>query len=75
MSMGLGMFYARSSKQKMNTKSSTETKLVGVSEYLPFIISPTTKNKPRTTIYTDSVLEIINQHSNNNTTISTESNQ
>ena len=36
MSMGTGMFHARSSKQKINTKSSTETELVGVSEYLPF---------------------------------------
>ena len=38
MSMGIGMFHARSSKQKINTKSSTETELVGVSEYLPFNI-------------------------------------
>ena len=38
MSMGLGVFHARSSKQKINTKSSTETELVGASEYLPFNI-------------------------------------
>ena len=38
MSMGRGVFHARSSKQKLNTKSSTETELVGVSEYLPFNI-------------------------------------
>ena len=38
MSMGTGFFHARSSKQKINTKSSTETELVGVSEYLPFNI-------------------------------------
>ena len=38
MSMGLGVFHGRSSKQKLNTKSSTETELVGVSEYLPFNI-------------------------------------
>ena len=39
MSMGVGTFHAsRSSKQKLNTKSSTETELVGVSEYLPFNI-------------------------------------
>ena len=38
MLMGIGTFHARSSKQKLNTKSSTETELVGVSEYLPFNI-------------------------------------
>ena len=38
MSMGVGMFNARSSKQKINTKSSTETELVGVSKYIPFNI-------------------------------------
>ena len=32
------MISCRSSKQKINTKSSTETELVGVSEYLPFNI-------------------------------------
>ena len=36
MSMGVGMFHVRSSKQRVNTKSSTETELVGVSKYLPF---------------------------------------
>ena len=38
MSMGVGTFHARLSKQKLNMKSSTETELVGVSEYLPFNI-------------------------------------
>ena len=38
MSMGRGFFHARSSKQKINTKRSTETELVGVSEYVPFNI-------------------------------------
>ena len=32
------MIHAKSSKQKINTKSSTEAKLVGVSEYLPYHI-------------------------------------
>ncbi len=36
MSMGWGVFHAKSSKQKLNTKSSTETELVGVSEYIPY---------------------------------------
>ena len=36
MSMGFGVFHAKSSKQKLNTKSSTETELVGTSEYVPF---------------------------------------
>ena len=36
--MGWGVLHARSSKQKLNTKSSTEAELVGVSEYLPYNI-------------------------------------
>lgn len=36
MSMGIGILHGRSSKQKLNTKSSTESELVGVSEYIPF---------------------------------------
>ena len=35
MSMGWGVLHSKSSKQKLNTKSSTEAELVGVSEYLP----------------------------------------
>ena len=38
MSFGRGMVHCRSSKQKLNTKSSTEAELVGVSDYLPFNI-------------------------------------
>ena len=38
MSFGTGVIHTRSSKQKLNTKSSTEAKLVGVSEYLPYHI-------------------------------------
>jgi hypothetical protein len=38
MLMGRGLVYGRSSKQKLNTKSSTEAKLVGVSEYFPYNI-------------------------------------
>mmetsp|Transcript_26947 Transcript_26947/g.39877 ORF Transcript_26947/g.39877 Transcript_26947/m.39877 type:complete len:422 (-) Transcript_26947:45-1310(-) len=38
MSFGLGTLHARSSKQKLNTKSSTEAELVGVSDYLPYNI-------------------------------------
>jgi hypothetical protein len=38
MSMGRGMIHCRSSKQKLNTKSSTEAELVGTSEYVPFNI-------------------------------------
>ena len=36
MSFGLGTIHAKSSKQKLNTKSSTEAELVGVSDYLPY---------------------------------------
>ena len=38
MSMGRGMIHCRSSKQKLNTKSTTESELVGTSEYTPFNI-------------------------------------
>ena len=36
MSMGWGTIHCKSSKQKLNTKSSTESELVGLSEYLPY---------------------------------------
>ena len=39
MSFGTRVIHTRSSKQKLNTKSSTEAKLVSVSEYLPYHIS------------------------------------
>jgi hypothetical protein len=35
MSLGIGGFSCKSSKQKLNTKSSTEAELVGASDYLP----------------------------------------
>ena len=38
MSFGRGVIHARSNKQKLNTKSSTEAEVVGVSDYLPFNI-------------------------------------
>ena len=34
--MGYGIIHGKSSKQKINTKSSTESELVGVSEYIPY---------------------------------------
>ena len=37
-SMGRGMVHSQSNKQKINTKSSTEAKLVGLSDYLPHSI-------------------------------------
>ena len=36
MSYGYGMIHCKSSKQKLNTKSSTESELVGASEYVPY---------------------------------------
>ena len=36
--MGTGVVHSRSSKQSINTKSSTETELVGVSDYIPYAI-------------------------------------
>ena len=38
MSYGTGVVHAKSSKQKLNVKSSTECEIVGVSEYTPFNI-------------------------------------
>ena len=38
MSMGWGALEAKSTKQKLNTKSSTESELVGMSDYLPYNI-------------------------------------
>ena len=37
-SFGIGALHTKSTKQKLNTKSSTEAELVGVSEYLPYHI-------------------------------------
>lgn len=36
--MGTGTVHCKSSKQKLNTRSTTESELVGVSEYLPYTI-------------------------------------
>ena len=36
MSMGRGTLHNKSSKQKLNTRSTTESEVVGVSEYLPY---------------------------------------
>ena len=36
MSFGTGTIHCRSSKQKLNTKSSTEAKIPGISDYLPY---------------------------------------
>ena len=38
MSMGVGTVHNKSSKQKLNTRSTTESEVVGVSEYLPYDI-------------------------------------
>ena len=38
MSMGVGTVHNKSSKQKLNTRSTTESEVVGVSEYLPYNI-------------------------------------
>jgi len=37
-SMGWGVLHAKASKQNINTKSTCESELVGVSEYIPFKI-------------------------------------
>ena len=38
MSLGVGVFNQKSTKQKLYTKSSTETEVVGASDYLPYTI-------------------------------------
>ena len=38
MSFGLGVIHCKTSRQKLNTKSSTEAEVVGVSDYLPYNI-------------------------------------
>ena len=38
MSMGTVTVHSKSSKQKLNTRSTTESEVVGVSEYLPYDI-------------------------------------
>jgi hypothetical protein len=38
MSFGTGIIHGKASKQKLNTKSSTETEVVGTSDYLPYNI-------------------------------------
>ena len=38
MSMGTGVLHCKSTRQKLNTKSSTEAELVGVSDYIPYNI-------------------------------------
>ena len=37
-SLGSGMLYHNTSKQKINTKSSTETEVVGASDFLPWLL-------------------------------------
>ena len=38
MSLGTGVIHHKTSKQRLNTKSSTETEVVGGSDYLPYTI-------------------------------------
>ena len=38
MSMGVGCIHHKSSKQKLNTKSSTESEVVGASDYVPWVV-------------------------------------
>ena len=38
MSLGTGVIHTRSTKQKLNTKSSTEADVVGTSDYMPYNI-------------------------------------
>ena len=38
MSLDVGMLHCKSCKQKLNTKSSTESEIVAMSDYLPYNI-------------------------------------
>ena len=38
LTFGRGIIHGKSSKQKLNVKSSTEAEIVGVSEYLPYTL-------------------------------------
>ena len=38
MTMGLGIIQGKATTQKLNTKSSTETELVGSSDYIPWTV-------------------------------------
>ncbi len=38
MSLGTGILHAKSGKQKLNTRSTTESEIVGVSDYFPYTI-------------------------------------
>ena len=38
MTIGLGIIQGKSTKQKLNTKSSTEAELVGASDYIPWTV-------------------------------------
>jgi len=38
LSMGRGLIHSKSSKQKLNAKSSIESEVVGASDYLPYLI-------------------------------------
>ena len=51
MSMGIGTIHNKSSKQKLNTRSTTESEVVGVSEYLPYDIWQVNFFKNKGTIY------------------------
>ena len=59
MSFGRGVFSTKSTKQKLNTKSSTEAEVVGVSDYLPntiwttFFLSHQSIDLKESTLYQD----------------------
>ena len=38
MTLGKGVFHTKCAKQKLNTKSSSETEVMGASDYLPWTL-------------------------------------
>ena len=61
MSLGLGMIHCKSCKQKLNTKSSTESEIVAMSDYLPYNIWFTNFMKSQGYVFSNNVVYQDNQ--------------
>ena len=61
MSLGKGVFHTKCAKQKLNTKSSTETEVVGASNYLPWTLWATRFLKEQGYTLTDNIFYQHNQ--------------
>ena len=54
MSFGVGIIHGKASKQKLNTKSTTESEVVSVSEYVPYKIHMINFFEDKAMLYTKS---------------------